>query len=82
MTKEELLNDPGFQAAYDLFSDWAIGNGFDPNNPAILKAFLHSTKTVAKIKGIEHDYSVGLDKEGRLYVSKGDVVAEVIVEIK
>ena len=78
----DMTNDPGFLRAYDLFSDWAIGNGFDPKNPIVLKAFLHSIKTVATIKGIEHDYSVGLDKEHRLYVSKGDVVAEVIVEIR
>lgn len=81
MTKD-ITNDPGFQAAYDLFTDWAIGNHFDPNNPAVLQAFLHSIKTVAKVKGIEHGYSVGLDKEGRLYVTKGDVTAEVIVEIR
>lgn len=73
-------NDPGFQAAYDLFTDWAIGNGFDPNNPTVLKAFLQSIKLVTKIKGIEHGYSVGVDKDHRLYVSKGDVTAEVIVE--
>lgn len=78
----DMTNDPGFLKAYDLFKDWAIGNHFNPDNPAVLQAFLHSIKTVAKIKNIEHGYSVGLDKEGKLYVSKGDVVAEVIVEIR
>lgn len=81
MTKD-MTNDPGYQKASDLFKTWAIGNHFDPDNPAVLQAFLHSIKTVAKIKGIEHGYSVGLDKEGRLYVSKGDITAEVIVEIR
>ena len=78
----DMTNDPGFQAAYDLFTDWAIGNGFDPNNPTVLQAFLHSIKTVTKIKGIEHGYKVGIDKDCRLYVTKGDVTAEVIVELK
>lgn len=75
-------NDPGFLKAYDLFKDWAIGNHFDPDNPSVLQAFLQSIKTVTKIKGIEHDYKVGIDKDCRLYVSKGDVTAEVIVELK
>lgn len=78
----DMTNDPGFLKAYDLFKDWAIGNHFDPNNPVVLQAFLQSIKTVARIKGIEHSYSVGLDKENRLYVTKGDVTAEVIVDFR